>query len=188
MRECVRGGRLLHHKSTAAMIRALPPLPARFRSGARRWAAGGAPRAQRARPVGRSADKSRAHRRKWATRSPPSLTATPSPPCAHWRGHGEGTGDFSFARVERGFRANAGVRVKSEVVMSARQPPSSTGCRSSDTQQRWFAAALLSLVATCSAACTCRSQRGIQTCLTRLAFLKNANALETARHQTKAIT
>ena len=78
MRECVRGGRLLHHKSTAAMIRALPPLPARFRSGARRWAAGGAPRAQRARPVGRSADKSRAHRRKWATRSPPSLTATPS--------------------------------------------------------------------------------------------------------------
>ena len=27
------------------------------------------------------------------------------------------------------------------VVMSARQPPSSTGCRSSDTQQRWFAAA-----------------------------------------------
>ena len=100
----------------------------------------------------------------------------------------EGTGDFSFARVERGFRANAGVRVKSEVVMSVRQPPSSTGCRSSDTQQRWFAAALLSLVATCSAACTCRSQRGIQTCLTRLAFLKNANALETARHQTKAIT
>ena len=36
----------------------------------------------------------------------------------------------------------AGVRVKSEVVMIARQPPSSMGCRSSDTQQRWFSAAL----------------------------------------------
>ena len=59
------------------------------------------------------------------------------------------------ARIERGFRANAGVRVKSEVVMSA---PSQT--IASDAQQCWFAAALFAGAwqhRQCSPVCMCRS-------------------------------